>query len=190
MTTPASAFDDLDGIRQHDVMEAVREGRAVEDPDLAPVAVEWARRQQRSQLGFGAFTVVAVAVVGAGLWLWGDEASRGAFLATAVFGVGLLGGPAIASFYYRARRAEQANLRSHEVAVAREAPSLGERVAIGLIALFAGQLSAWGVSAAVFVLLRLGEQVAEDAAWYWNIPAVLTWVTVAILVYRRLTESS
>jgi hypothetical protein len=190
MTTPASAFDDLDGIRQHDIMEAVREGRAVEDPDLAPVAVGWARRQQRALLGFAAFIVSAVTAVGAGVWLWGDEASRAAFLATAVFGVGLLGGPMIATFYYRARRAEQATLRSHEVVAAREAPSLGERVAAGLLALFTGQLAAWAVSAAVFVLLRLGGQTAHDAAWYWNIPAVVTWVAVVIVTYRRLTDRS
>jgi hypothetical protein len=38
------------------------------------------------------------------------------------------------------------------------------------------------------VLLRLGGPAGDDPAWYWSIPAVVVWVAVAILVYRRLTD--
>jgi hypothetical protein len=188
MTTPPPAFDDLDGIRQHDIMDAVNEGRAVEDPDLAPAAVEWARRQQRNHRSLAAYTVVGLTAFGVGVWLWGDAASRTTFY-IAVFSIGLIGGPMFATFHYKTRRAEHANLRGHDGLVT-TALSLGERIAAGLLALVAGQLTAAAGSAAVFVLLRLGGQTADDAAWYWSIPGVMVWLAVALLVYRHLTDRS
>ena len=76
--------------------EAVSEGRAVDDENLAPLAAKWAAERQREMLRiyFGVLTPVLVVVLGLLLWLLvGDdpEGSVGAALFAGGRAVGMMG---------------------------------------------------------------------------------------------------
>jgi hypothetical protein len=171
-------FEDLGGIAQHDVTEAVMRGRRVEDVGLRPFARDLATRQAR---GYGIVaavaggpTVAAIAVMvllsdRAPIWLGITAVVVGPMVSLYAF-----------ALYRSARRAAVANATDDAAVPLRVA----DRLAAVPPAAFVGLLSTWLLRALIGAVV-VGLDVTVHPA-VLGVPLGLISLGVAVATYQRI----
>jgi hypothetical protein len=171
-------FEDLDGIAQHDVGDAVLRGRRIDRPELRPAARTLAASHRR---GYGTLSAVtgAVTVVALAAALLLPDRTPFWVVFTAV-----LAGPMAALWSFglhrSARRAELAN-RTDDGPV--PIPVV-DRLAAIPPALFVGLLSTWLLRALVGAVV-VGLGVTPHPA-VLGVPLTLISLGVAVAAYQRI----
>ena len=180
---PPRDFDALDGIRHQEVSDAVLNGRAVTDPELAAIAVDRARHLRRAIMRLLTVLAALALVGGVSVHRFGDEGHWDAFVA-----LGIIFGALIGVFhlylYASVVRAEKENNALLGVGQGAGPPTLAERLGAAGLALFAGLLASRLGGLVLYVAARIAGQEVDQLPWIWNVPLALIGLAVAWLVYR------
>jgi hypothetical protein len=180
-------FDDLGVLEQSWVGEAIEDGRAVDDPDLAPAALERARAMQRGAERFLMWSAGVVAVVGVGVWAFGAGSHRA--MATAVGIIALpLGGAWVLHHRATAIRAAEENAALLGEGDGAQPPGVGARIAAAILGLWIGSMTARWAGFAIVAAAGAGGRDLDDLPWYWQAPLVVVLVVVAYATYRAFTD--
>ncbi|GGI09171.1 hypothetical protein [Egicoccus halophilus] len=178
-------FEALDGIRQHQVADALMHGRAVEDPELAAITVARARVMRRTIMGFAAGLAVTALVSGLAVRQFGDRDQWAGFVAVGtVFGILL--GIFLLHMYAGAVRAEKESNALLGVGQGAGPPSAAERLGAAGLALFTGLMTSNALGMVVFVAARVTGREIEQVSSLWNIPPALAGLAVAGVCYRAI----
>jgi hypothetical protein len=174
----ARRFEDLDGIAQHEVTDAVLRGRRADDPELRPVARTLAASHRR---GYGIVAGVTGAVAVVALAMAVLRPDRAPFW---VVFTGVFAGPLVAlwsfAMHRSARRAELAN-RPDDGPVPITA---ADRLAAIPPAAFIGLMSTWLLRALVGAAVVGLDVTIHPAAL--GVPLALISLGVAVAAYQRI----
>jgi hypothetical protein len=178
-------FEALDGNRQHEVADALMNGRAVEDPELAGIAVARARRMRRSIMRLTTGLAVAALASGLAVRQFGDQDQWTVFVAAGMI-IGVLLGVFLLHTYTGAVRAEKESNALLGKGQGAGPPTVAEHLGAAGLGLFTGLLVAQGLGMAVTVATSIAGREIEQLSWLWNLPLALAGLAVAGVAYRAI----
>jgi hypothetical protein len=184
---PVRRFADLTVLEQSQVGEALEDGRAVDDPDLAPAALERARAMQRGAERFLMWSAGVVALVGVGVWAFGDGSHRAIAAAAGIIALPL-GGAWVLHYRATAIRAAEENAALLGEGEGARPPGVGARIAAAILGLWIGSMTARWAGFGIVAAVGAGGRDLEDLSWYWQVPLVVVLVVVAYATYRAFTD--